>query len=394
MANLLSVLKYEGPNDVFVWKHPTEDFNVKTQLIVHDTQEAVFFKDGRALDSFGGGRHTLNTDNIPVLKKLFALGTGGQNAFHCEVYYVNKVTSMNIPWGTESPMDMEDPKYGIFVKVRANGRMSIRVSDARRLLLTLVGTVPSFDTTTVLQYFKGVMLSKIKNRIAGVMIDKGVGFLEISAMLGEISNALYTELKESFTDYGLELVNFYVNSISVPDEDFARLKAIKEEAAITRTQADAEAYKTVRMGEAVAQARRAQGFTYQDERAFDVLQGAAENEGSMQSSMMGMGMGLGVGFGLGNPMGRAFGNLAQTYMPGVAATAAGQNAAEDKGVAGKGGNGGNGATVCPKCGAQLRAGAKFCSECGSAVAAEKFCPACGAKQNANAKFCSECGEKL
>ncbi len=93
---ILDVIKYEGGNDTFVWKHPAEDFSTKSQLIVHETQEAVFFKNGQALDLFAAGRHTLDTQNIPLISKFVNLPFGGVSPFHCEVYFVNKVVSMDI----------------------------------------------------------------------------------------------------------------------------------------------------------------------------------------------------------------------------------------------------------------------------------------------------------
>ena len=112
---IISVIKYEGPNDVLIWKHPTEDFNLGTQLIVHESQEAIFFRDGKALDLFGAGRHTLTTQQIPILNKIYKIPTGGQEIFHTEVYYVNTVFHTNVKWGTDSKVRMFDPISGLSV---------------------------------------------------------------------------------------------------------------------------------------------------------------------------------------------------------------------------------------------------------------------------------------
>lgn len=137
--HILEVIKYEGPQDVFVWRHPAEDFNTKSQLTVAASQEAIFFRDGQALDTFPAGRYTLETQNIPMLRRVIGLATGGVSPFHCQVYFINKAVSMGIDWGTDSPIDMIDPGYRLPVKVRAYGRMSLRVQDGRKLLIKLVG---------------------------------------------------------------------------------------------------------------------------------------------------------------------------------------------------------------------------------------------------------------
>lgn len=107
MGHITEVIKYEGDNSTFIWKHPCEDFNTTTQLIVHESQEAVFFLNGQALDLFGPGRYTLETQNVPLLRKLINIPTGGETAFHCEVYFVNKTEQMAIRWGTDSKVGSE-----------------------------------------------------------------------------------------------------------------------------------------------------------------------------------------------------------------------------------------------------------------------------------------------
>ena len=132
---ILSVIQYEGPNDVLVWKAPQEDFNTKSQLIVHESQEAIFFKDGQALDLFGAGRHTLNTQNIPLLGKLINLPFGGESPFHCEVFFINKAHSMDVRWGTGNRIPIQDPVYGVILPIGANGQFAVQVEDSRKLLV-------------------------------------------------------------------------------------------------------------------------------------------------------------------------------------------------------------------------------------------------------------------
>ena len=140
---LASIIKYEGDGDTLVWKHPIEDFNYGSQLIVHESQEAIFFRDGQALDLFGAGRYTLETQQLPMLEKIYKLPTDTEGTFHSEVYYINLATVMGVKWGTDSKVRMFDPASGLHVEIGACGEFNIRVTNSRKLLMKLVGTTKS-----------------------------------------------------------------------------------------------------------------------------------------------------------------------------------------------------------------------------------------------------------
>ena len=131
MAKLVDIIKYEGDNSTFIWKHPCEDFNLMSQLIVHENQEAIFFMNGQALDLFGPGRYTLETQNLPIIGKVLNLATGGETPFHCEVYFINKTEQMSIKWGTDSRVQYIEPTYGFPISIGASGEMSLRAADSR-----------------------------------------------------------------------------------------------------------------------------------------------------------------------------------------------------------------------------------------------------------------------
>ena len=135
---LVDIIKYEGDNSTFVWKHPCEDFNSLTQLVVHESQEAVFFMNGQALDLFGAGRYTLETQNIPKLGKLLNRTTGDNTPFHCEVYFINKTVQMAMKWGTDSKVRYIDPDSGVPLELGASGSLNMQVADSRKLLIKLV----------------------------------------------------------------------------------------------------------------------------------------------------------------------------------------------------------------------------------------------------------------
>ena len=137
---VIDVIKYEGDNSTFVFKHPAEDFNTGSQLIVHESQEAIFFRDGKALDRFGSGKYTLETESMPMMKSFFKKVAGGPSQFHAEVYFVNLATIMAVKWGTDSKVRMYDPATGLHLEIGAFGEFNIRVSDTGKVLLKLVGT--------------------------------------------------------------------------------------------------------------------------------------------------------------------------------------------------------------------------------------------------------------
>lgn len=350
---ILDVIKYEGGNDTFVWKHPAEDFSTKSQLIVHETQEAVFFKNGQALDLFAAGRHTLDTQNIPLISRFVNLPFGGVSPFHCEVYFVNKVVSMDILWGTSSPIPIEDAVYHIILPIGANGQFAVQVEDSKKLITKLVGTVRQFDQQSLTAAFRGILMTKIKDYIANQFVAEKITFLEITAHIDSISKAIQENLTQEFEAYGLRLVHFHVNNISVPENDPSYL------------QLKAALAKKAEMG--------ILGYNYQQERTFDVLEGAAKNEGA-GAGVMGAGMGLGMGVNLGQVIGTAMGGAAADLHATPASS---------------------GDVSCSKCGAHIPSQAKFCPECGEQVtpAGMALCASCG-KMTPQGKFCAHCGQKL
>ena len=216
-VEITSVIKYEGDNSTFVWKHPKEDFNTASQLIVHETQEAIFFLNGQPLDLFGSGRYTLDTSNIPLLRKVIDLPTGGVSAFHCEVYFINKVEQMAIKWGTDSRVQYMEPTYGFPLSIGTNGEMSLRVEDSKKLLLRLVGTESVLSRDRLVSYFRAVLMPKIKSYLAQVIKEQRINIFEIDEHLVEFSDALRQRLFPDFLDYGVALERFFVAAIVKPE---------------------------------------------------------------------------------------------------------------------------------------------------------------------------------
>lgn len=380
-----SIIKYEGDNSTFVWKHPKEDFNTHSQLIVHESQEAVFFLNGQPLDLFGSGQYTLETANIPILQKLRNIPTGGVSPFHCEVYFINKVEQMAIRWGTDSKVQYIEPVYGFPLSIGANGEMSLRVQDSKRLLVNLVGTERDLSQERLVSYFRAFLMTKVKTYIAQVIKTKAISIFEIDEHLIEFSDALKEKLTPDFAGYGLSLERFFVTAIAKPDgeaqyekfkelhfrqyADIAEAKLQQQTAIIY---AQTEAQKTVIDSQAIATKRVQEGYTYQQERGFDVAEKAAENEAAGQFT--GMGIGLGAMAGVGGVVGGVVGEAVQ----GAFGTPSAQSVS---------------AGFCENCGASLQSGMAFCGECGVPVTAKPACRKCGYVFEHPGKFCPKCGSK-
>ena len=307
---LAKIIKYEGDNTTFVWKSPIEDFNTLSQLIVHQSQEAVFYKNGQALDLFGPGKYTLDTQNIPVLKRFLNLPTGGKTPFHCEVYFVNKTHQMAIKWGTDSQVQYMEPTYKFPLQIGCSGEMTLSVSDSRRLLVKIVGTEKGLTQTELVQKFRAYLMSKIKPYIAATMQTAEFSIFEVDAHMDEISSALKEKLAPDFTEYGISLDKFFVTTIAKPDGEAAYEKfkdlhirqysdvaeaQLKQKVGIIEQQTEAQ--KLVIESQAIAQKRAQEGYTYQQERGFNVAEKVAENEAIGEFTNLGVGFGTMAGIG-------------------------------------------------------------------------------------------------
>lgn len=218
---IIDRIKYDGPTNGAQWliyKCPSEEFVLGSQLIVNQGQEALFFKGGEALDLFGPGTHTLSTGNLPLLKKIVNLPFGGKTPFSAEIYYINKTANLDMKWGTSTPIPLEDPKYGLILNVGARGQYGITINDSRLFVSRIIGAVPNGTTTNpivILRYFNGLINSKIKSVTASYMIQKQISFLEISQYLSELSLAFQNTLNEEFERFGIDLTNFFCESIGI-----------------------------------------------------------------------------------------------------------------------------------------------------------------------------------
>ncbi len=354
------LIKYVGDNNTLVHKFTCPDLKPTAELMVHDSQEAVFYKNGQALDVFPGGIHSLKPENVPFLKRVFGAIFGGPNTFPCDIFFVNKVSVLDIIWGTDSPIALEDPKYPMLINVRANGQTGLKIKDSSKFVANVVGQLPEISVEAVRRAIKGMMMSSIKECIAIAIAEHKVSILEISTKLSELSNAILAKLNARVADLGIELNHFAINSISASESDLEQLRKTKAEMLKGFSEADIEAYKISRISEARAKARETEGYTYADERKFDVLEEAAKNANAPAFA------------------GNAVNQMGNSTLNAPASKPVQQGTGK----------------VCPECGAPVAEGAKFCMNCGKQQPVAMFCPECGNKCVPGSKFCMNCGTKL
>ena len=391
MSSIAEIIKYEGDNSTFIWKHPCEDFNSLTQLIVHESQEAIFFMNGQALDLFGAGRYTLETQNIPLIGKALSRTTGDKTPFHCEVYFINKTEQMSIKWGTDSKVQYIEPTYGFPISIGASGEMSLRADNSRRLLLKLVGTENHLGQQKLVGFFRSFLMTRIKTYMAQYMKSNAVNIFEIDENLTVFSDAIKNLLIPDFAEYGVSLEHFFVTNVVKPDGDrqyekfkelhfrqYADIAEAKLRQQVSVIDAQTEAQKVVIDSQAQATKRTQEGYTYAQERGFDVAEKVAQNEAVGQFTNMGVG--LGTMAGVGGAVGSVVGGL-MTDAVGSAMNPATQSTV-------------NPDVYCDNCGAKLVLGSAFCDECGTPVAKlEDTCKNCGYKFERPGKFCPKCGTK-
>lgn len=358
---IIDRIKYDGKPDELVWKFPYDNLSIGAQLIVNESQEAIFFKGGKALDLFTSGTHTISSKNIPLLQKLVNLPFGSNTPFTAEVWFVNKTVKRAIKWGVPHPIKVQDPAFGIIVPLSAHGEFGVKIENARSYLTQLVGTLHSSDTESIFKNFKSLVVSKLKDSIGQYVVKNKKTVLELSAYLDELSVFTKERIQDEFTKYGILLTNFYIESIDFQEDDPG----------------------IVKLRDALA--KRAEmnivGYSYQQERTFDTMQTAAGNEGTA-GGMMGAGMGLGTGVAVGG----VFGQMMDKMGNNMANAENDQNKINSKK---------DPSIKCPKCNTDNLANNKFCSNCGGSLAEKTIkCLKCGSENKEGKKFCGECGQNL
>lgn len=390
MANIADVIKCECTNDIVIWKHPSEDFNTMTQLIVHESQEAIFYANGMIQDVFGPGRHTLTTENIPILTKALNRLTNDKNPFHCEVYFVNKIELMNIKWGIPESFVYQAMINGekIPFNLGARGEMSVKVNNGRMLLEKIVGTESILSKEQLITKLFSIVTSGVKSNLVRIMGERNIEIFEVDSNLDELSNSIKPLIQDSLIDYGIWLELFMILQVKLPENDpnfqtYKKLKfrsltlgEIDLEQEILLREKHGEMMRVEMEARGMAQKRQIEGYTYQQERGFDIAANAASNESTGQFSNLGIGLGMMAG--VGRTIGNQIGEMTENAMYNIT------NQENDDN------------RFCTTCNAQLPSGAMFCMSCGTKVEItedKSICPTCGMKTPKGA-FCINCGHKM
>jgi membrane protease subunit (stomatin/prohibitin family) len=310
----------------------SDDIKMGAQLIVQENQAAVFFRDGKALDTFGPGRHTITTMNVPLLTRLLSIPFGGTSPFQASVMFVARHTFQDMKWGTKEPIPFRDTELKM-VRLRAFGKYAFRVADPQLFVGSIVGTRGMVNTEAVGSYLRDLIVARL-NDLLGETLKT---LFDLPALYDELAAGIKSRVAEDFSRQGLELVDLIIAAITPPEE----VQRVIDERAGMGAIGDMNAYMQYKAAQAMEDAAKQPG-------------GAA-----------GQGMGLGLGIGYGQKMAEGLGQK------GAERTAS-----------------------CRHCNASLEQGAKFCPACGKSQDIKKSCPQCSAEQQVNAKFCSDCGQSL
>lgn len=317
-------------------EHGSGDFRLGSQLIVRESQAAVFFRDGKSLDTFGAGRHTISTANIPLLTRLIGIPFSGETPFKAEVYFVNLREFLEQKWGTPEAITLRDSELGM-VRLRAFGTYSMQVSEPQLFVNKIVGTQGLYETNQIQGFLRGIIIARLTDLLGEV--QKSI--LDLPSMYDEIGAGAKAKVQDDFNALGIALKTLYVTSIS-PTEDTA--KAIDERASMGAI-GNMQAYLQFKTARAMTEAAGAPG------------------------GMAGAGVGLGAGVGMGAAMAQM---MAQSMQPGAQAAT----------------------MMCPSCSAQIPAGSKFCPQCGAKIGGAMICPNCKADVPEGSQFCPNCGTKI
>lgn len=342
-------------NDIFAWRFPEENLSTATQLIVRESQEAVFFSKGQILGKFGAGKHTLSTENLPILRNLFGIPFGKKNPFTAEVWFVNKAAPLTIDWKTTT-MRFMDPDYGQMIPLVAQGRYGLKIRDAEKFLVKLVGTLNSFDSSQLTDHFMGPLVAKTNSCLNTFMTSNRIGVMTIAGHLDELSTFLAEPLKNFWDEYGIELTGYYITSVDIDTSSPDGKK-------ISDAMSDRSAQNIA-------------GYTWQQKQSFGTVNNAVQNSrGGI--GMIGAAMMMGGGFSGNSGMANSIMNPTGT---GNFASQVNSAPINQKPT-----------VFCARCGKSFSSSSRFCPHCGHSF---NPCPVCGRDNDENARRCSVCGASL
>ncbi len=369
MSIAIEVLEWLDPTgDEMIHRIPQEgsaDFKLGAQLVVRDSQMAIFFRDGHAADSFSTGRHTLTTLNLPILTRLLAFPFGFKSPFRAEVYFVNLKTFTDLKWGTRHPVTFQDSKLGL-IRLRGHGAFTFKIVQPMLFLNTIVGRQARYTTADIQSYLRDVIIARM-NDMLGEKLDS---ILDIPSQYDELAGEFKAKVCDEFTKYGLELTDFYISSITPPDD----VSKLIDQRSGMEAIGDLDKFLKFEMARGLG------------------TSGIAGGTGQS------LGMAAGVGVMMPTMMSRVFApeqqELADTPIATVPCPSCHTETPEQSRFCYRCGHPMQKQNVCPSCSKDLPTEAKFCMHCGTKLEVKAACPHCSEELIPGSKFCGNCGKRV
>jgi len=369
MSILMEVIEWVDPTgEEMIYRIPQDgsaDFKMGAQLIVRDSQLAIFFKSGHAADVFSTGRHTLSTLNLPILTRLLAFPYGFKSPFRAEVYFVNQKVFTNMKWGTKHPVTFRDNQLGL-VRLRGHGAFTMRIAEPVLFLNSIVGRQSRFTTDEIQDYLRDVIIARL-NDLLGEKLDS---VLDLPAKYTELAGEFKGIITGEFAKYGLNLVDFYISSITPPEE----------------------------VGKMIDQRSGMEAVGNLDQfLKFEMAKGLGTPAGPA-SAGAGIGMGAGVGLMVPGMLSRVFApeqtELRREPVATVTCPVCHTDTPEQSRYCYRCGHSMVKQNICPSCSRELPTEAKFCLHCGHKLDAKTVCPHCQADLIPGSKYCGNCGRQV
>jgi len=303
IMKILDVISFSGNDLIRKWlpESGKTDYQIKlgSQLVVNQTQEAIFLKEGKVLDVFGPGTHTLSSNNIPLLTRLINLPFNSKSPFFAEIYFVNKATIFDSKFGL-FPFNLIEPEFKIPISVTARGSYALKINDSEKLLTSLTGMSLKTDQDTLQNHFRGIITQSVKNSITHIIKEQHISPLGLEIICDEVSQSVKPIVEKTFVAYGMQLELFNIEGIPIDDED-PKVKSIL---------ADYQRIMAEDLEERMRLKRRAENVDiFKVERSFDTSEKLAENLGGTEggSGVLGAMLGLGIATPLANSLGDSIG---------------------------------------------------------------------------------------